>query len=115
MASFNSNEIELDCECEPDPQLCDLVPNFESMLTSVSLHNMGSIPEPTLIFVPIYSRIESPIVNVHTPYMMNHECELKFFDLEPALELDPTLKPKLIFQELLLFREDLDTHTPPKE
>ena len=47
--------------------------------------------------------------------MMNDECELKFFDLEPALELDSTLKPKLTFQGLVLFREDLDTHTPPKE
>jgi len=47
--------------------------------------------------------------------MMNDECELKFFDLEPALELDPTLELKLIFQELVLFGEDLDTHTPPKK
>ena len=35
--------------------------------------------------------------------------------MKPALELDPTLEPKLIFQKLVLFREDLDTNTPPKE
>jgi len=80
------------------------------MLTSLSLPNLDSILELTLILVPIYSRIESPIVDDHIPYMMNDEWELKFFGLKPALELDPTLKPKLIFQELLLFREDLDTH-----
>ena len=85
------------------------------MLTLVSLPNLDSIPEPTLIFVLIYYRIESPIVDGHIPYMMNDECELKFFGLKPALELDPTLEPKLIFQELILFREDLGTHTPPKE
>ena len=43
----------------------------------------------------------------HIPYMMNDECELKFFGLEPSLQLNPTLEPKLIFQELVLFQEDL--------
>jgi len=103
LASFNFNEIEFDCESEPDPQLCNLVPNFESILNSVSLTNLDSIPEPTLISVPIYSRIESSIMDGHIPYMMNGECELKFFSLEPTLELDPTLEPKLIFQELVFF------------
>ena len=28
LASFHFNEIELDYECEPDPQLCDSVPIF---------------------------------------------------------------------------------------
>ena len=28
LASFNFNEIELDYECEPDPQLCDSVSIF---------------------------------------------------------------------------------------
>ena len=32
-----TSEVELDYECEPDPQLCDSVPIFESMLTTVSL------------------------------------------------------------------------------
>ena len=85
------------------------------MLTSVSLPNLESIPQPILIPVPIYSRIESPIVDGYFPYMMNDECELKFFDLEPALELYPTLEPKLTLQGLVLFQEDLNTHTPPKK
>jgi len=97
VASFNFNEIELNCEFEPDPQLCDLVPNFESMLSSVSSPNLDSIPKPTLILVPTYSRIESPIMDGHIPYMMNDECEPKFLDWESALELDLTLEPKLIF------------------
>ena len=37
LASFYFNEIELDCET--NPQFCDLVLNFESMLTPVSLPN----------------------------------------------------------------------------
>ena len=97
LASFNFNEIELDRESEPDHQLCDLVSNVESMLTSVSLPNLDSIPEPALTPIPIYYRIESLIVDGHIPYMMNHECDFKFFDLEPTLELDQTLEPKLIF------------------
>ena len=51
----------------------------------------------------------------HIQYMMNDECELKFFDLKPTLEKDPTLEPKLTFQELVLFQEDMNTHTPLKE
>ena len=81
------------------------------MLTSVSLPNLDSILKLALILVPIYSRIESLIVDGHIPYVMNHECELKFFNLEPALELDLTLKPNLTFQELVLFREDRYTYT----
>ena len=53
LASFNFDEIELDCECEPDPKFCDLILYFESMLTPVSLPNLDSIFEPTLILVPI--------------------------------------------------------------
>jgi len=68
------------------------------MLTSVFLSNLDSIPdEPTLIPILIYYRIDSPIMDGDILYMMNDECELKYFDLEPALELDPTLDPKLIF------------------
>jgi len=43
LVSFNFNEIELDCECEPDLKLCDLFSHFEFMLTSVSLPNLDSI------------------------------------------------------------------------
>ena len=57
LASFKFNEIELDCECEPDPQLCDLIPNFESMFTLLSLPNLDPILEPTLIPVSIYLKL----------------------------------------------------------
>ena len=33
LANFHFKKIELDCEREPDPQLCDSVLVFESMLT----------------------------------------------------------------------------------
>jgi len=48
-ASFYFNEIELDYECEPDPQLCDSVFIFESMLTPVFLPNLDQFLEPTFI------------------------------------------------------------------
>jgi len=35
LASFSFNEIELEWECDPDPQSCDSVPIFESMLTLI--------------------------------------------------------------------------------
>ena len=36
LASFHFNEIELDYECERNPQLCDSVPIFEYILTRYS-------------------------------------------------------------------------------
>jgi len=36
LVSFHLNEIELEYECEPDPQLCDSIPIFEFMLTPAS-------------------------------------------------------------------------------
>ena len=37
----------------------------------------------------------------------HHERELKFFDLEPTLEPNPTLEPKLDFSELVLVPEPI--------
>ena len=53
MASFHFNEIELDYECEPDPELCDSVSVFESILTLVFLSNLHQFSELTFIHVPI--------------------------------------------------------------
>ena len=39
LVSFYFDEIELDYECTPDPQLCDSVSIIESMLTTVFLPN----------------------------------------------------------------------------
>ena len=96
MISFYFNEIELDYECKPDPQLCDSVPIFESMLTPVFLPNLDQFPEPTFIPVPIDLEIESPILNGHIP-LMGKECEFQLFYLDSTLELKPTFNPKLIF------------------
>jgi len=101
LATFNFNEIELYCECEPDPQLCDLISNFESILTLVSLPNLGSISEPTLIPIPVYYEIGSFILGSHI-HLMDHEYELNFFDLEPTYEPNPTLEPKFDFFEPVL-------------
>ena len=38
---------------------------------------------------------------------MDHKYELKFFDLEPTLESNPTLEPKFDFFELVLVPEPI--------
>jgi len=101
LASFNLNEIELDCECKPDPRLCHLIPNFEYILTPVSLPNLDPIPGPTLIPVPVYYEIGSLILDSHI-HLMDHKYELKFFDLELTLETHPTLELKFDFPEPVL-------------
>jgi len=50
---FSLQRIELDCECEPDLQLCNSVLIFKSMLTPVSLPDLDPILEPTMIAIPI--------------------------------------------------------------
>ena len=55
-------KIKLFCECDPDPQLCDSVSIFESMLTQISLPNLDPITEPTLIPIPIDFEIEPSIL-----------------------------------------------------
>ena len=65
LASFPLNEIELDYECDPDPQLCDLILIFEYILTPVSLSDLDPMFEPTLIPAPIELEIESPILDSH--------------------------------------------------
>jgi len=45
LVSLHFKEIELDCECEPDSQLCDLVSIFDSIFTPVSLPNLDLIFE----------------------------------------------------------------------
>jgi len=52
LASFHFNEIELDYECEPDPQLCDSVSIFESMLTPVSYPIWTNFPSQHLFPYP---------------------------------------------------------------
>ena len=52
LASHHFNKIGLEYECDLDPQFCDSVPNFEFMLTHVSLPDLDYIVELTLIPVP---------------------------------------------------------------
>ena len=106
LTSFNFNEIELDCECEPDTKLCDLLSNFESKLIPLSLPNLDLILEPTLIPVPVYYEIGSPILDGHIR-LMDHEYEFRFFDFEPTLEQNPTLEPKFDFPEPILVPEPI--------
>ena len=54
LASFSFNEIEL--ECDPNLQPCDLIFIFESMLIPVSLPNLDHFLE--LTFIPILVDVE---------------------------------------------------------
>jgi len=74
LASFSFNEIELDYECEPDLQPCDSVLIFKSMLTPISLTDLDSFPEPTLIPIFINLETEPLILDSHIP-LMGRECE----------------------------------------
>ena len=101
MKSFHFNEIELDYECEPDPQLCDSVSIFDSMLTPIFLPNLNQFPELSFIPVPIDLEMESPILDSHIP-LMGKECEFQFLDLDSTLEPKLTLEPKVDFPELVM-------------
>ena len=102
LASFLFNEIEL--ECDPDPQPCDSVFIFESILTPVSLPNLDQFLEPTFILVSINLEIEPSIYDSHIT-LMEKECEFYFFDLDPTIEPIPTLEPTLDFLELVMVPE----------
>jgi len=106
LASFHFNEIELDYECELDPQSCDSVPIFESMLTLISLTDLDSFLEPTLIPVFIDIKTEPPILDSHIP-LMGKECEFHFFDLDSTIEPIPTLELTLNFSELVMVPEPI--------
>ena len=104
MTSFHFNKIELEYECEPDPQLFDSIPIFEFMLTPASLPKLDQFSEPTFILVPIDQEIESPILDSHI-LLMRKECEFQFLDLDLKLKL--TLEPKVDFSELVLVSEPI--------
>ena len=104
MANFYFKKIEFEYECDPDPQLCDSILIFKSILTPISLHNLETFPEPTLISVPIDFKIESPILGSHI-LLMKKECEFQFFDLDTTLESKLTLELKVDFSRLVLVPE----------
>jgi len=72
LASFHFKKIELEYECDSDPQLCDSILIFESMFTLVSLFNLDTFLELTLIHLPIDFKIELVILGSHIP---GKECE----------------------------------------
>ena len=106
LASFSFNEIELDYECEPDLQPCDSVLIFKSMLTPISLTDLDSFPEPTLIPIFINLETEPLILDSHIS-LMGKEFEFHFFDLDPAIEPIPTLELSLDFSELVMILEPI--------
>ena len=71
------------------------------MLTPISLTDLESFPEPTLILVSIDLETVPTSLDSHIP-LIERECEFQFFDLDPNVELIPTLKPTLDFFELVM-------------
>jgi len=104
LGSFN--EVELDYECDPNPQLCDSVSIFESMLNPIFLPNLGQFLEATFIPVPIDLEIKSPILDSHIS-LMGKECEFQFLDLDLTLKPKLTLKLKVDFLKLVLVPEPI--------
>ena len=88
MASSHFYRIELNEECDFDPQICDPVQIPESILTPVLLPNLSNILESVLIPIPVILELESPILDGHIPSWGN-ECVLEFqlLDLDPLPEL----------------------------
>ena len=107
MVSFHFNKIELEHECDPDPQLCDSVLIFEFILTPSSLPNLNPIPESMLSLEPIILEHEPPILDSHIP-LLGNECELEFYDLDQTHEPTLTLEPKL---DLSFFRVSIGSYS----
>ena len=84
IGKFHFNEIELEHECDLNPQFCDSVSIFYSMLTLVSLPDLDHVPEPTLTPVPINLEHEPTILESHIPFMRN-ECEIYYLIWTPLL------------------------------
>ena len=73
------------------------------MSTPTSLPELSYIFEPTLIFGPINVEYEPPMLESHSP-LIDHECELQFFNLNLTHEPYPILEPKL---DLIQFYKSL--------
>jgi len=65
LASYPFPEIELDNECNLEPQLGNSIPLPDSIMTLVSLSNFNFLPESVLDLVPVHREIESPIFCDH--------------------------------------------------
>ena len=94
LASSHFYEIELNEECDFDPQICDLVQIPESILTLILLSNLSNILESVLIPIPVILELESS--KSHIPLWRN-ECGLEFqlLDLDPIPESILTPEPLL--------------------
>ena len=77
LTSYHFNKIEIEHECEPDLQFCDSVPNFESILSHVSLPDLDPVPKLTLIFLPMDHETEPSILDSHIP-LLGNEYEIQF-------------------------------------
>ena len=61
MASYPFPEIELEHECDFEPQLGNLISLLDSILTPISLPDFNQFSESVLNPVPAHHEIESPI------------------------------------------------------
>ena len=77
LASSHFYEIELNKDCDFDPQICDPVQIPISILTPISLPNLSNILESVLALIPVILELESPISVSHIP-LWGNECGLEF-------------------------------------
>jgi len=88
LTSYHFNEIELEHDCEPEPQFCDSILIFYLILTHVLLPNMNlpdlnRTPESVLIPLPVNLELESPMLPNHIPMENEYEPKLQFFLFGP--------------------------------
>ena len=65
LASSHFYEIELNMECDFDPQICDPVHISESIWTPVLLSNLSNILESVLTPILVILELKSPISESH--------------------------------------------------
>ena len=84
LTSYFFLEIELEHECDLDPQFGNSTPIFDSMLTPIFLPYFNHFSESMLNRVPLHREIESPIFQNHIA-LMGQVVNLNFFWFEPIL------------------------------
>ena len=96
LASSHFYGIELNEECDFDPQICDPVQIPESLLTPVILPNLSNILESILIPILVIPELESPLLESHIPsWENNYGLEFQLLDLDPLPEPISTPEPLL--------------------
>ena len=85
LASYPFPKIEIERECDPNPQVGNFFSPFDSIMTLISLSDFFHIPESTLNLVPVHCEMEPPIFYDYIP-LMEKVCKHQLFGLNPIFE-----------------------------